>query len=225
MQKVLPSLIITIIIILIFFYIFQSYDFLGLIGIAIASWVISNILVIAIQQLAEKIFIKKFQHEKNLKQSISMLTAHLGIGLLILGITGSSIWQEEKIIRMQINDEASIKSYNILFKKIDEISGPNYVGLQGSFWVYNKNKKVITVLEPENRFYPVTNNSTTEASIHTNLFRDLYMVLGDGNINDGWIVRFYYNPLVVWIWIGVFVTFIGGLFAIYNNLKILKRLN
>ena len=48
---------------------------------------------------------------------------------------------------------------------------------------------------------------------------------GDGNIKDGWVVRFYYNPLVVWIWIGVFVTFVGGLFAIYNNLKILKRLN
>ena len=224
-QKVLPSLIITIIIILIFFYIFQSYNFLGLIGITISSWVISNILVIAIKKLVEKTFLKKFQHEKNLKQSISMLTAHLGIGLLILGITGSSIWQEEKIIRMQINDEATINSYNIVFKKIDEISGPNYIGIQGSFWVYNKNKKVITVLEPENRFYPVTNNSTTEASIHTNLFRDLYMVLGDGSINDGWIVRFYYNPLVVWIWIGVFVTFIGGLIAIYNNLKILKRLN
>ena len=70
-----------------------------------------------------------------------MLTAHLGIGLLILGITVSSIWQEEKIIRMQVNDEIIIKSYNIVFKKIDKITGPNYIGLQGNFWVYNKNKK------------------------------------------------------------------------------------
>ena len=224
-QKALPGIILTIIAILVSFYIFQSYNFLGLLGIGIASWVISNILVIVIQKLKEKISVKKFHHKKNNKQSISMLTAHLGIGLLILGITVSSIWQEEKIIRMQVNDEIIIKSYNIVFKKIDKITGPNYIGLQGNFWVYNKNKKIITVLKPENRFYPVTNNSTTEASIHTNLFRDLYMVLGEGNIIDGWVVRFYYNPLVIWIWIGVFVTFIGGLFAIYNNLKILKRLN
>ena len=210
--------------ILIFFYIFQSYNFLGLIGITISSWVISNILVIAIKKLAEKTFLKKFQHEKNLKQSISMLTAHLGIGLLILGITGSSIWQEEKIIRMQINDEATINSYNIVFKTIDEISGPNYIGIQGSFWAYNKNKKVITVLEPENRFYPVTNNSTTESSIHTNLFRDLYIVLGEGSLNNGWVVRVYYNPLVIWIWIGAFIIFLGGIITLNMNLKKLKIL-
>ena len=154
-----------------------------------------------------------------------MLIAHLGVGLMILGITGSSVWQEEKIIRMQVNDEIAIKNYNIVFKEIDKISGPNYLALQGSFWVYNKKKKIIAVLKPENRFYPVTNNSTTEASIQTNLVRDLYIVLGDGNIHDGWVVRLYYNPLVIWIWIGVFVIFLGGLIAIRNNLQILKRLN
>ena len=76
-----------------------------------------------------------------------------------------------------------------------------------------------------NRFYPVTNNSTTEASIHTNLLRDLYIVLGDGNEKDGWVVRVYYNPLVTWIWIGAFVIFLGGLFSINTNLKIVKRLS
>ena len=103
--------------------------------------------------------------------------------------------------------------------------GKNYIALQGNFWIYNNKKSNITQLNPENRFYPVTNNSTTEASIHTNLLRDLYIVLGDGNEKDGWVVRVYYNPLVVWIWIGAFVIFLGGLFSINTNLKILKRLS
>lgn len=154
-----------------------------------------------------------------------MIIAHLGIGLLILGITGSSVWQEEQITRMQVNDETTIKNYNIVFKELNTIARKNYLALQGSFWIYNKNKQIVAVLKPENRFYPVTNNSTTEAAIHTNLLRDLYMVLGDGDINDGWVVRIYYNPLVVWIWIGVFVIFVGGILAIKNNLKILKHLN
>ena len=115
--------------------------------------------------------------------------------------------------------------YNIVFKEINKIAGPNYLAMEGSFFVYNEKKKIITVLKPENRFYPVTNNTTTEVSIHTNLFRDLYMVIGDGNMNDGWIVRIYYNPLLVWIWIGVFVIFLGGLLAIKNNLIILRRTN
>ena len=152
-----------------------------------------------------------------------MIVAHLGIGLLILGITGSSVWQEEKIIQMKVNNETNIKEYNIIFKEINEIKGPNYFALRGNFFVYDKNKNIITKLQPENRFYPVTNSFTTEVSIHTNLLRDLYMVLGEGNLNDGWIVRIYYNPLVIWIWIGALTIFLGGLISMNNNLKKLQH--
>ena len=150
-----------------------------------------------------------------------MIIAHLGVGLLILGITSSSIWQEEKIIKMKLDNNIVIKKYNIIFKEISEIRGPNYIALQGNFEVY-KQKKIITKLKPENRYYPITNNFTTEASIHTNLFRDLYIVLGEGNLKEGWVVRIYYNPLVMWIWIGSLVIFLGGIISMNNNLKKLK---
>ena len=45
------------------------------------------------------------------------------------------------------------------------------------------------------------------------------MVLGDGNINDGWVVRIYYNPLVIWIWIGALTIFVGGVISATNYLK------
>jgi len=154
-----------------------------------------------------------------------MIVAHLGIGLLILGITGSSVWQKEKITIMKIDNETKIDKYNIVFEKINEIRGKNYVALQGNFLIYDEEKNIIAKLKPENRFYPVTNNFTTEASIHTNLFRDLYIVLGEGNLNDGWVVRIYYNPLVIWIWIGALVIFLGGIISININLKKLKILS
>ena len=153
-----------------------------------------------------------------------MIIAHLGIGLLILGITGSSVWQEEKITRMKIDGETKIEKYNIVFEKINEIKGSNYVALRGNFLVYDEKKNIIAKLKPENRFYPITNNFTTEASIHTNLFRDLYIVLGEGNLRDGWVVRIYYNPLVIWIWIGALVIFLGGITSININMRKLKIL-
>ena len=154
-----------------------------------------------------------------------MIIAHIGIGLLILGITGSSVWQKEKIVRMKINDETKIEKYNIIFENIYEVKGPNYLAIQGNFFVYDIKKSIVTKLKPESRFYPITKNFTTEASIHTNLFRDLYIVLGDGNLKDGWIVRIYYNPLVVWIWIGSFLIFLGGIVSINTNLQKLKKLS
>ena len=68
-------------------------------------------------------------------------------------------------------------------------------------------------------------STTSEVSIHTNLLRDLYIVLGEGNINEGWAVRIYNNPLVIWIWIGVFIIFSGGLLALKNSLNFLRSNN
>ena len=210
-KKIFPSVLLTAIITLFIFLFYQSYSLIGIVGIVLAFWIISNNVIIL------------FQKRENL--SNGMIVAHLGIGLLILGITGSSVWQEEKIIQMKVNNETNIKEYNIIFKEINEIKGPNYFALQGNFFVYDKNKNIITKLQPENRFYPVTNNFTSEVSIHTNLLRDLYMVLGEGNLNDGWIVRIYYNPLVIWIWIGALTIFLGGLISMNSNLKKLQRLS
>ena len=210
-KKIFPSVLLTAIITLFIFLFYQSYSLIGIVGIVLAFWIISNNIIIL------------FQKRENL--SNGMIVAHLGIGLLILGITGSSVWQEEKIIQMKVNNETNIKEYNIIFKEINEIKGPNYFALQGNFFVYDKHKNIITKLQPENRFYPVTNNFTSEVSIHTNLLRDLYMVLGEGNLNDGWIVRIYYNPLVIWIWIGALTIFLGGLISMNSNLKKLQRLS
>jgi len=223
LTKSLPSILLAAVISFIFFWVYGSYNMLGLAGIFLAFWIMSNILLTTVQQLIVKN--KEVTQGIIPKYSSGMILAHLGVAFLILGITGSSIWQKEKIIRMKVNDETSIHNYNIVFKEVSEFMGPNYVALQGNFWIYNKKRNIITELKPENRFYPVTNNSTTEASIHTNLARDLYVVLGNGDINEGWIVRIYYNPLVVWIWIGAFAIFMGGLFSMKNNLKKLKRLS
>ena len=209
-KKIFPSILLTAIMSVFIFLIYQSYSVIGIAGIILAFWIISNNLLFLIK--------------KNKKYSIGMIIAHLGIGLLILGITGSSTWQEEKIIRMKINDKTKIEKYNIVFEKINEIRGSNYVALQGNFLVYDEKKNIITKLKPENRFYPTTNNFTTEVSIHTNLYRDLYIVLGEGNLNDGWVVRIYYNPLVIWIWIGSLIIFIGGIVSMNINLRKLKIL-
>ena len=49
------------------------------------------------------------------------------------------------------------------------------------------------------------------------------MVLGEGNIKDGWTIRIYYNPLVIWIWIGALVIFLGGILSTNSNLKKLPK--
>ena len=225
LKQISPSILLTVIIIIIFFLSYRTYNIPGLVGIGLASWIISNVLVTLFLNIRKESKKNNFTVTSTIKHFNSMIIAHLGVSLLIIGITGSSVWQEEKISRMKVNDEKMISNYNVVFKEINEVAGPNYLALRGSFWIYNQNNKIITVLTPENRIYPITKNTTSEVSIHTNLLRDLYIVLGDGDNDNGWVVRIYYNPLVVWIWIGVLVIVIGGLLALKNNLNILKLRN
>ena len=208
-KKIYPSILLTIVLTFVALSIYQSYSFYAVAGIILAFWIISNNTFLLIN--------------KSKNYSNGMLVAHLGIGLLILGITGSSNWQDEKIVRLKINTSTQINKYNIIFKEINEIKGPNYVAIRANFNVYDKNKNFVTNLKPENRYYPISNVFTTEASIHTNLSRDLYIVLGEGNLNDGWVVKVYHNPLVIWIWIGSLIVFIGGIVSLNNNLKKIKN--
>jgi len=210
LKKIYPNILITGMLTLIIFTIYKSYSVIAIVGIILAFWIISNNLSLLIK--------------KNKTVSTGMLISHLGIGLLILGMTGSSVWQEEKIINMYINNEVKIEKYNIVFEKVREVKGENYIGLQGNFLVFDHKKVFITKLKPENRYYPITNNFTTEASIHSNLARDLYIVLGEGNKKDGWTIRIYYNPLVAWIWIGSFIIFLGGIISMNINSKKLKNI-
>ena len=209
LKKILPNILITIVMTVFIFLIYQSYNLLGILGILISFWIISNNLFLLLK--------KKIEHP------LGMIVAHLGIGFLILGITASSIWQEEKIIKIKLNDNFKINRYNIVLKKIVEIKKENYVALRGVFDVYDNKNNIITKLKPENRYYPITNIFTSEVSIHTNLFRDLYIVLGEGNANIGWTVRSYYNPLVVWIWIGSLAIFLGGILSTNKNLRKIKK--
>ena len=204
-KRTIPCIVITLLMSSFIFLIYRSYSIIGILGIIVGFWIISNNIIILIKK------------DKTL--SLGMIVAHLGIGLIILGVTGSSIWQQEKIINMNIKNEVKIEKYNIIFEKINEVMSENYIALQGDFVVYDDKKNIVTKLKPENRFYPITNIFTSEVSIHTNLIRDLYIVLGKGNSKDGWTVKIYYNPLVVWIWIGALFVFFGGIISTANNLK------
>jgi len=205
LKKIFPVILITLITTLIFCSFYKNYSFVGILGIFLSFWIIFNNIFILFKKI------------KN--HSISMIVSHFGMGLLILGITASSALQDEKIIKMNYGESTKINKYTIKFVKVNEISKSNYVALQGIFDVSDEKNNIITKLKPENRFYPITNIFTTEASIYSNISGDLYMVIGKGNLNDGWVLKLYYNPLVMWIWIGTLIIFFGGALSYFKNLK------
>ncbi|MFX9799538.1 cytochrome c-type biogenesis CcmF C-terminal domain-containing protein, partial [Acinetobacter baumannii] len=76
--------------------------------------------------------------------------------------------------------------------------GPNYVAQRGTVVVSDGGRE--RVLHPEKRIYRVQQSPMTEAAISGNLWRDLYVALGEPLDGGAWAVRVYHKPMVRWMW-------------------------
>ena len=65
--------------------------------------------------------------------------------------------------------------------------------------------------------YRVQRNPMTEAGVHSNGWRDLYVSMGEALPGGQWVVRVQHKPFVSWIWGGCLVMMAGGLIAMSDR--------
>ena len=141
--------------------------------------------------------------------------AHIGLGLTIFGIAAITAWESEDIRIAKVGERFEVSGYTFQFDDIKKINGKNYTADVGNISAFFDGKLVAT-LKPEKRFYPVQRMPTTEAGINSTLTRDLYIALGDAQV-DGWTIRTYVKPFAVWIWIGCMVMAMGGILSMSDR--------
>lgn len=140
--------------------------------------------------------------------------AHFGIAVLVMGITGVKCYEVERDVRMQIGDVVTIAPYTFRLNSLDEVRGPNYKAVRADVQVF-RNDKIIEILQPEKRRYFSSAMAMTEAGIDSGFMRDLYVSLGEplNETRTEWSMRVYYKPFVPWLWGGVLLMVLGGVFA------------
>ena len=141
-------------------------------------------------------------------------TAHLGMAVLVIGITGVKCYEVERDVRMQIGDVVTIAPYTFRLNSLDEVRGPNYKAVRADVQVL-RDDKVIEILQPEKRRYFSSAMAMTEAGIDSGFMRDLYVSLGEplDDARTEWSMRVYYKPFVPWLWGGVLMMVLGGVLA------------
>ena len=201
----------------------RGKDVLAVLALALAVWVVAGSLV----ELASRLQLlrvplsRSWQRAQGLPRSAYAMTmAHVGLGVLVAGITASSAWQSEAILVMKPGDRAEVAGYQFTLARIDEAPGPNYVARRATFDVTKDGAPVARMI-PQKRFYPVEQQATSEAGIDIGLWRDLYVVLGDpvegAAAEDAHTVRIYHNPLVMWIWGGVIIMGLAGVLSLSDR--------
>lgn len=74
----------------------------------------------------------------------------------------------------------------------------------------DKEKDRVIEIDPEKRFYGARQMIMTDAGVASNLWRDLYVALGEPIGDGSWSVRLYYKPFIRWIWLGGILMVLGG---------------
>jgi cytochrome c-type biogenesis protein CcmF len=181
-------------------------------GIAMALW----IAVTAAMAIYERF------HNRALMSTLrstpagfyGMLLGHLGMAVFVIGITLTSLYTQEKDLRMAPGDTYTVAGYEFTFHGVRDFNVDNYVATRGGFSVRSESSDYQAEMFPEKRIYPVQTSTMTEAAIDAKLSRDLFIALGEPLDQEGaWAVRIYYKPFIRWIWLGAIIMAIGGLFA------------
>ena len=122
---------------------------------------------------------------------------------------------------MALNERVTISGYQIEFKGIKHVEGPNYSAEQGQINIYKvtgpNESEFVSLLKPERRTYRVQTMGMTEAGIDPGLFRDVYVALGDPLPGDAWAIRVHYKPFVRWIWLGAIFMGAGGILSMLDK--------
>lgn len=138
---------------------------------------------------------------------MGLTLAHAGIGLLVLGITGVTAWDSDKVLTMRPGDSVVFAGRTLTLASFDTVTGTNYEARQARFNVTGQGKPY--TLLSEKRFYASAKSQTTEAGIQVSPLGNFYVSIGEES-PQGVVVRLWDHPLIIWIWIGGFIMALGG---------------
>jgi len=141
---------------------------------------------------------------------------HFGVIVIMIGFAGS-VFNQDKEQEMGFGDKMTIGAYTLVCQSYTQDDNPNY----GSEWaVLNvfKGGKQIATLNPERRFYKASQQTSTMVANRSTPQEDLYVVYEGLNQDTGRpIIKVHLNPLVMWIWIGVWIIIAGTVVALIPN--------
>jgi cytochrome c-type biogenesis protein CcmF len=140
--------------------------------------------------------------------------AHAGMGVTILGISGMGL-ATEKLVAVPPGGSTSFAGYEWRLEGVRDFAGPNFTARKATITVLREGR-VVHVMEPSKRFFPLGRTNTTEAAIRTSAGGDLYAVLGEERDGQA-VLRLHNNPLAPWIWLGAGIMALGAALSLSDR--------
>lgn len=138
---------------------------------------------------------------------------HVGIILLAVGIAGSGFNQQTEG-PMPYHHQLRVGPYTLTSEAYTQDDNDNF-SAEALIVRVRENGRDIATMYPARRFYKASNQSQSMVADRSTLLSDLYLVYaGDDPQTNQPILHAYWNPLIVWIWIGALVIGLGTIIAL-----------
>ena len=201
-------------------WVVEAKPLIGSIGVGLALFVIIG----AVTEIVERIGLLRAPLSTVARRAAGLprsawgtAFAHMGLGVTLLGIVGETQWSTERVLSMKQGDKVAIRNYELTFDHTVSRAGPNFSELAVVFTV-RRHGEFVGLMEPSKRTFAARGTGTTESALMARGVSQLYLSLGevsaDGSSAD---IRLYYKPLVLLIWLGAVVMFIGGAFSLSDR--------
>ncbi len=163
----------------------------------------------------------------------AMTIAHISIAVIIFAAATASFGRMEKTLYQEKGQSVQFAGYRIALDDVRQNRVDNYISKQAKISIY-RNGSIVTTLYPEKRFYSAARTTTSEAAVYSNLLGDVYIAIDDAAIGPNpsvsdektaelWVLRLWFNPLIMWIWIGSFGLVCAGLISLCACLRKTKH--
>ena len=137
---------------------------------------------------------------------------HLGIALIVLGVSFSGPYKHEKEVILALHKKVSIKDYEVRYIDFKEKFTPGIAIYEARLEVYKEGQK-IGELFPQKRIYRNFDQPFAEVSVLPSLGDEIYATLLGFDESKVISLKISVNPLVNWIWIGGTVLCLLGFLA------------
>jgi cytochrome c-type biogenesis protein CcmF len=210
----------TLVVAIAMFFVTDAHVSLAPLGLLLGFWAAIG----AIAELVDRVRLGRIPLGESIRRlaglprtAFSTALAHFGIGVTVIGIVATSAWQSELITTIAPGQTVSISGYDVRLDRLDEDQpGPNYTSDRGTFVITQAGGSERTTTA-ERRIYAASGTPTTEASIQTYGFSQLYIQLGEDQVGGAHVLRLWYKPFVTFIWLGAILMALAGFISLSDR--------
>jgi len=187
---------------------FADRSALAAAGIALGAWIILSSSVDPIERWRRGLTLSR--------AVLGMTAAHIGLGVVVIGLTVVESYTVERDIALGTNGSAQVGGYEFRLLGTRPVEGPNYSAVRAEVVVSRAGRSVVT-LYPEKRQYWVRRQVGTVAGIKNRYGSDIFIALGDDLGAGRWSLRAQIRPLILLLWLGPILMALGGFIALSDR--------